>query len=142
MGEKTTIEIEKMRELKQHALDTNKTLKQIINEAIDEKIIREREELNLPAYPDLQSENSATIKADNVPRELDAEPGDISDFDPQILNIVRSECARSGLRWDDLTKDQWNEKLEFSIQMALEMVYDESVALDTIKQIKTKLSSN
>ena len=46
------------------------------------------------------------------------------------------------MRWDDLTKDQWNEKLEFGIQMALEMVYDESVALDTIKQIKTKLSSN
>ena len=38
MGEKTTIEIDNIRDLKQHALDTNKTLKQLINEAISEKI--------------------------------------------------------------------------------------------------------
>jgi len=38
MGKKITISIENLRRVKQHALDTNKSLKQLVNEAITEKI--------------------------------------------------------------------------------------------------------
>lgn len=141
MGEKTTIEIDKMRELKQHALDTNKTLKQIINEAIWEKITRERKDMNLPPLMDQNSTTSVSKNSGETKLHSDGNTDQNGDFDQHILNIIRSECARSGLVWDNLTTDQWNEKLEFSIQTALELVYDESVALDTIKRIKTQLRS-
>ena len=46
MGTKITIEIDDLRKVKQHALDTNKSLKQLINEAIKEKIQYERGQLH------------------------------------------------------------------------------------------------
>jgi len=45
MAEKTTVEIEDMRRLKQYALDCGKSLKQVINEALDEKIQRDRPDM-------------------------------------------------------------------------------------------------
>ena len=137
MGEKTTIEIERMRELKQHALDTNKTLKQIINEAIEEKINREREKLNLPKIFDSveDSKVNAVDDSDTEVKSAGSFAGDDA-LDPEILAIIRSECAREGIDLNNLSKSNWNVKLEFNIQTALEMLYDETVANNAIKKIK------
>lgn len=143
MGEKTTIEIEKMRELKQHALDTNKTLKQIINEAIIEKINRERESMNMTAIldDDMKSDQAAESgESKKIHGSGDTEDYD-AQFDPQILSLVKKECSRYNLSWEGLTAEQWDNKIELSIQTTLELVYDESVASDTIQLIRKKLKN-
>ena len=71
MGEKTTIEIDNIRELKQHALDTNKTLKQLINEAIEEKIQRERAQLQKRGYRPVTTSEPKPIMPEIIPEDVE-----------------------------------------------------------------------
>lgn len=140
MGEKTTIEIENMRELKQHALDTSKTLKQIINEAIVEKINREREEMNLPPIQDLSGAKERASKdipsSENKERETDSF---MSEVDPQVMDVLKKFLVAHRLDWDTLTKEQWNEKIEYDLMMSLENIYDEALAQKIIELVRKKI---
>lgn len=77
MGEKTTVEIDDIMALKQHALDTNKTMKQIINEAIAEKIKKEqlapnrRQKMQKGKKKDLDAEIAAFFKEKKISPEAD-----------------------------------------------------------------------
>jgi hypothetical protein len=135
MGEKTTIEIDKIRELKQHALDTNKTLKQLINEAIDEKIQRERNQLGLTA-----------TKQNSQPRPVDSSvlektKGGISALEKILANaglltIVEKECSRHNLILKDLNPGVITQELIDDIHTAIKLVFDDDTADQIIHRIE------
>lgn len=141
MGEKTTIEIENMRELKQHALDTSKTLKQIINEAIVEKINRERAEMNLPPLADFTAEKDRAETRTESDKHVGEIPNDESSVvDPQILSIVMKFLEAHGLQWSNLSKVEWSDEIEAEFRESMENVYDETVAQKTINMIRQKIN--
>ena len=135
MGEKTTIEIDKIRELKQHALDTNKTLKQLINEAIDEKIQRERNQLGLSA----QQQNSQPRPVDSS--VLEKTKGGISALEKILANaglltIVEKECSRHNLILKDLSPGVITQELIDDIHTAIKLVFDDDTADQIIHRIE------
>ena len=140
MGEKTTIEIENMRELKQHALDTSKTLKQIINEAIVEKINREREEMKLPPIQDVSSVKERTPREIPSGKTMEMSADRLlASVDPQVMDVLKKFLIAHKLDWDTLTKEQWDEKIEYDLMVSLENIYDESLAQKIIELVREKL---
>ncbi len=136
MGEKTTIEIENLRDLKQHALDTNKTLKQIINEAINEKIIRERQLLNkglLPSQPNETSKENIKTSKNKISelKKLLANAG--------LLTIVEKECNRHNVHINDLSPETITSQLMSDIHTAITLVFDDETAEDIIHKIEILL---
>lgn len=135
MGEKTTIEIDKIRELKQHALDTNKTLKQLINEAIEEKIDRERAQLGL-------SQPRPTTKSRTVDSSvLQKTKGGISALEKILANaglltIVEKECSRHNLLLKDLNPATITPELMNDIHTAIKLVFDDETADQIIQRIE------
>jgi len=136
MGEKTTIEIENLRDLKQHALDTNKTLKQLINEAINEKIIRERQHLN---KENLQNEAIAPKIEQTKPRQ-----NNISELknllsSAGLLSIVEKECIRHKVHLNDLKPENITPQLMSDIHTAITLVFDDETAEEILQKIKMLL---
>ena len=138
MGEKTTIEIDNLRELKQHALDTNKTLRQLINEAISEKIERERGNLDrgsgISSYP---------VEPVNViEQKLTAKQYDIDELkklltNAGLLTIVEKECQRHHLQLHELTTETVTESLVSDIHIAIKLVFDDGTANQIIHKIES-----
>jgi len=136
MGEKTTIEIDNIRELKQHALDTNKTLKQLINEAIIEKINRERqlskkEVLQLINEPTRMGE---TKKTENKIQELKRTLSNAG-----ILQLVEKECNRHNLDLNNLSRDTVTSELLSDIHTAITLIFDDETADQILYKIETFL---
>jgi hypothetical protein len=136
MGEKTTIEIENLRDLKQHALDTNKTLKQLINEAINEKIIRERQRLN---KGNLQNEVIPTEIKQTGPNQ-----NSISELknllsSAGLLSIVEKECIRHKVHLNDLKAENITPQLMSDIHTAITLVFDDETAEEILQKIKMLL---
>ena len=139
MGEKTTIEIDNIRELKQHALDTSKTLKQLINEAINEKIQRERNQIrkndfstqprSQPLPP--QKMESSGITENNISelKRILANAG--------LLTIVEKECSRHNLLLKDLTPNSITPQLISDIHTAIKLVFDDETADQIIQRIES-----
>jgi hypothetical protein len=140
MGEKTTIEIENMRELKQHALDTDKTLKQIINEAISEKIVRERKKLGISSDEPIDKsgggEKPSTAPADDSSGTVSSD-NEFS-FEPEIMAIINKVLSNHDIEMNNISSDSWSEELESDIKNALETVYDETVSSEVIQKLKTQ----
>jgi hypothetical protein len=134
MGEKTTIEIDNIRELKQHALDTNKTLKQLINEAIMEKIQRER-----------QLVQKGGVLEDSKPGEEQnvgiVHQNKVSQLKKRLTNagllaVVEKECHRHNMVLNDLSPETLTPKLLADIQMAVTLVFDDETAEQIIHEIE------
>jgi DUF1009 family protein len=133
MGEKTTIEIDNLRELKQHALDTNKTLKQLINEAINEKIIREREQIQKGNYKSLDDQINY--------RKEEINPADLTELKKYLTNagllkIVEKACGRHNLNFKDLSPVTITQQLIDDIHKAITSVFDDDIADETIQKIE------
>ena len=137
MGEKTTIEIDNLRELKQHALDTNKTLKQLINEAIIEKINRERQLIKqgnfqtkaMPRTEENKNINQTTI---TELKNILSNAG--------LLQIVEKECDRHKVDLNNLSPDTVTPELKSDIHTAITLVFDDDTAEEIIQKIETILS--
>jgi hypothetical protein len=140
MGEKTTIEIENMRELKQHALDTDKTLKQIINEAISEKIARERKKLGIsseePKDKSVGGETLSTVPAGDS-SGIASSDNEFS-FEPEIIAIINKVLSNHDIEMNNISSDSWSDELESDIKNALETVYDETVSSEVIQKLKAQ----
>jgi hypothetical protein len=137
MGEKTTIEIDNIRELKQHALDTNKTLKQLINEAIIEKIERERQNSNSTStYPskDETSQNNETKSSNDRIAELKR-----SLYDAGLLPIVEKECSRHNINLSNISPELITPELMSDIYTAITLVFDDEIAEQTIEKMEMLL---
>jgi hypothetical protein len=137
MGEKTTIEIENLRDLKQHALDTNKTLKQIINEAINEKIMRERQLIQkgeLPNKPVMKNEQKRQTNQGKIAelKKLLSNAG--------LLTVVEKECNRHNIQLKDLSVDNATEELMNDIETAITLVFDDDTAEEIIQEIESLLT--
>jgi hypothetical protein len=135
MGEKTTIEIDNIRELKQHALDTNKTLKQLINEAIDEKIRRERVQLHKGSY------SKPTEQQTPMRTGLSLNQDSISELkkilaNAGLLTIVEKECGRHNLQLKDLSLSTITPQLMNDIHTAIKLVFDDETADQIILKIE------
>jgi hypothetical protein len=134
MGEKTTIEIDNIRELKQHALDTNKTLKQLINEAIWEKIQRERQQLGKgllkPEKEPIKS-NEGKVSEDNI-AELKKTLSNAG-----LLSIVEKECRRHNIQLDNISPGTLTPKLMGDIRTSITLVFDDETAEQIIQKIET-----
>ncbi|WP_455392422.1 hypothetical protein [[Eubacterium] cellulosolvens] len=134
MGEKTTIEIDNIRDLKQHALDTNKTLKQLINEAIMEKIQRERKQLGIndnqiETEPmEVKTEKVKVTKIDELKRILS---------NAGLLTIVEKECQRHNLNLNNLSPRTATPALIEDIHTAITLVFDDDTAEQIIKRIES-----
>ena len=135
MGEKTTIEIENIRELKQHALDTNKTLKQLINEAIIEKINRERQRNQPNNFP-------PQVAAIPMKREDEIVQNGLAELKKTLANaglltIVEKECSRHNLILKDFSPSNITPQLLSDIHTAITLVFDDETADQIIHQIET-----
>ena len=136
MGEKTTIEIDNIRDLKQHALDTNKTLKQLINEAINEKIDRERQKLGKGAIkqPPIQKLDMGETSSQNRIIELKKVLSNAG-----LLTIVEKECNRHNIHLNDLAPQSITPQLMADIHTAITLVFDDETAEQIIKKIESFL---
>ena len=141
MGEKTTIEIENLQALKQHALDTRKTLKQLINEAIEEKIQRERESMGMPSLGITKNKKPKRIDNENNPPSLSTQDK-LSGF-KQFLNergltaVIEKELGKYFITINDITPEKVTPELVNDVREAITMVYDE----DTAELVVEKLQS-
>ena len=136
MGEKTTIEIDNIRDLKQHALDTNKTLKQLINEAINEKIDRERQKLGKEAIkqPPIQKLDVGETPSQNRIIELKKVLSNAG-----LLTIVEKECNRHNIHLNDLSPQSITPQLMADIHTAITLVFDDETAEQIIRKIESFL---
>ena len=136
MGEKTTIEIDNIRDLKQHALDTNKTLKQLINEAINEKIDRERQKLGKEAIkqPPIEKLHVGETPSQNRIIELKKVLSNAG-----LLTIVEKECNRHNIHLNDLSPQSITPQLIADIHTAITLVFDDETAEQIIKKIESFL---
>lgn len=137
MGEKTTIEIDNIRELKQHALDTNKTLKQLINEAIIEKIERERQHSstnNTALTKDVRSHDDKSQASSDRIAELKR-----SLYDAGLLPIVEKECSRHNVNLSNISPDLITPELMSDIHTAITLVFDDEIAEETIEKMEMLL---
>ena len=117
--------------MKQHALDTNKSLKQLINEAIKEKIQYEREQLrkgNLK-HTIKTANNSTLIISDNI--------SELKEFlsNLGLLSIFENVCKRYNLFPDDLSLNDISSQLKSDLYHAIQQVYDEDMANKIVKKI-------
>ena len=133
MGEKTTIEIDNIRELKQHALDTNKTLKQLINEAINEKIERERFQLEKGNFKP-QIEPIRNNKAISTQPNINELKNTLANAG--LLTIVEKECSRHSLQFKDLTSKNITPQLLSDVHTAITLVFDDETADQIIQKIE------
>ena len=136
MGEKTTIEIDNIRDLKQHALDTNKTLKQLINEAIIEKIQRERTQLNKGQKPTQRTHIEINEKK-NDDNKIDELMKTLSNAG--LLTIVEKECSRHNLQLKNLSPETITPQLMADIHTAITLVFDDETAEQIILKIESFL---
>ena len=136
MGEKTTIEIDNIRDLKQHALDTNKTLKQLINEAIIEKIQRERTQLNTDAKPPQRTHIEISEKK-NTDNKIEDLMKTLSNAG--LLTIVEKECSRHNLQLKNLSPETITPQLMADIHTAITLVFDDETAEQIIQKIESFL---
>jgi hypothetical protein len=136
MGEKTTIEIDNIRDLKQHALDTNKTLKQLINEAINEKIDRERQKLGKESIkqPPIQKLQVGETPSQTRIIELKKVLSNAG-----LLTIVEKECNRHNIHLNDLSPQSITPQLMADIHTAITLVFDDETAEQIIKKIESFL---
>ncbi len=139
MGEKTTIEIDNIRELKQHALDTNKTLKQLINEAIEEKILREREQLFKNNLKPAGAQEIKPVQPPSIPPRISQES--ISELkkilaNAGLLTIVEKECNRYNIQLKDLSISTITPELMNDIHTAIKLVFDDETADQIIMKIE------
>ena len=134
MGEKTTIEIDNIRELKQHALDTNKTLKQLINEAIIEKINRERQLLKKESLQLINESTKVgeTKKTENKIQELKRILSNAG-----MLQLVEKEFNRHNLDINNLSRDLVTAELLSDLHTAITLVFDDETADQIIHKIET-----
>ena len=137
MGEKTTIEIDNIRELKQHALDTNKTLKQLINEAIDEKIQRERAQMEKRGYvPTKLSEPQPVLAPIKTISQESIEELKKILANAGLLTIVEKECNRHNLQLKELSGSSITPELMNDIHTAIKLVFDDETADQIILKIE------
>lgn len=139
MGEKTTIEIDNIRELKQHALDTSKTLKQLINEAINEKIHRERDKIRKNDFSMQQRPQpipSRTMESTNITESNISELKRIL-ANAGLLTIVEKECSRHNLLLKDLAPNTITPQLISDIHTAIKLVFDDETADQIIQRIES-----
>lgn len=136
MGEKTTIEIDNIRELKQHALDTNKTLKQLINEAILEKIERERDRTNNSDFqPTVQPIQPPGAPSRVINQESISELKRIL-ANAGLLTIVEKECNRHNIQLKDLSLTTITPQLMNDVHTAIKLVFDDETADQIIMKIE------
>ena len=139
MGEKTTIEIENLQALKQHALDTRKTLKQLINEAIEEKIQRERQSMGMPS---LNINNIKKEPMDSNKTPSDSPKDDLTEF-REFLNergltaVIEKEFGKYFLTINDISPEKITSELLNDVREAITMVYDEETAEIVIEKLRT-----
>ena len=134
MGEKTTIEIDNIRDLKQHALDTNKTLKQLINETIIEKIQRER--IQLGKGSQLIKTDSTKTSEGKVPlNKIDELKKMLSTAG--LLSIVEKECKRHNIQLENISSTTLTPELMKDIQTSVTLVFDDETAEQIIHKIRT-----
>jgi hypothetical protein len=138
MGEKTTIEIENLQALKQHALDTRKTLKQLINEAIEEKIQRERESMGMPALT-INKINKTGSNQESTPTSSQKdELTDFKDFlnDRGLTAVIEKELGKYFLTINDISPEKITAELLNDVQEAITMVYDEDTAKIVVEKLQ------
>jgi len=141
MGEKTTIEIENLQALKQHALDTRKTLKQLINEAIEEKIQRERESMGMPTISFTKSKKPNNIQIENNDAPV-SDHDKLTEF-KQFLNdrgltaVIEKELGKYFLTINDITPEKITSELINDVREAITMVYDEETADMVVEKLQT-----
>ena len=135
MGEKTTIEINNIRELKQHALDTNKTLRQLINEAIAEKI--ERERVQFKKGTNLLVKKEPVSNPSFVQKQYNISQLKIMLSTAGLLAIVEKECNRHNLQFEDISPKSVTPELLADIHTAIKLVFDDETANKIIQKIKS-----
>ena len=131
MGTKITIEIDDLRKVKQHALDTNKSLKQLINEAIKEKIQYYREQKHSKkeiSYTETE-DNSYLIISNNI-NELRKFLSNLG-----LLTIFENICKKRHIQFENLDLNNINPQLRLDFYHAIQQVYDEDMANMIIKKI-------
>ena len=135
MGEKTTIEIENLQILKQHALDTRKTLKQLINEAIEEKIQRERQSMGKKIFETVKSNQPIKPVLESVPKEK------ILEFkafinEQGMTKVLEKELNKYFLSLNDISSEKITTSLIDDVRDAITMVFDEDTANDIAERLK------
>jgi hypothetical protein len=135
MGIKMTIEIENLRKVKQHALDTNKSLKQLINEAIKEKIHYEREQMRRSndISTNKTTENSYLLISNNL-SELKKFLSNLG-----LLTIFENVCKKYNFHIENVDLNNINPQLKSDLYQAIYQVYDEDMANKIIKKIESFL---
>jgi hypothetical protein len=139
MGEKTTIEIDNLQALKQHALDTRKTLKQLINEAIEEKIQRERDSLGMPSIK-INNQNQISNARNNIPRPSSKNAlSDFRDFlnERGLTAVIEKELGKYFLTLNDISPEKISSELLNDVREAITMVYDEDTAETVVEKLKS-----
>jgi len=133
----TTIEIENLQALKQHALDTRKTLKQLINEAIEEKIQRERQSMGMPTL-NINNRKKEPVDKNNSPS---GPPKDsLTDF-REFLNergltaVIEKEFGKYFLTINDISPEKITPELLNDVREAITMVYDEETAEIVVEKL-------
>ena len=136
MGEKTTIEIENLQALKQHALDTRKTLKQLINEAIAEKIQRERESMGMPQLEVNKIEQPSKPITESNSKNM------ISEFKEFInekgLNtVIEKELNKYFLTLNDLSTEKITSALIDDVKESISLIFDDDTAELVAEKLRT-----
>jgi hypothetical protein len=139
MGEKTTIEIENLQALKQHALDTRKTLKQLINEAIEEKIQRERDSMGMSSIK-MNTVNPPRNTSNNIPTKTSKdELSDFRDFlnERGLTAVIEKELGKYFLTLNDISPEKISSELLNDVKEAITMVYDEDTAETVVEKLQS-----
>ncbi len=130
MGEKTTIEIENLQALKQHALDTRKTLKQLINEAIEEKIQRERESMKMPPVDLNDVKKPTTPATESTPASSQDIIAEFKEFinERGLTAVIEKELNKYFLSLSDISPEKITSSLIEDVKEAITLVYDDETA--------------
>lgn len=139
MGEKTTIEIENLQALKQHALDTRKTLKQLINEAIEEKIERERESLKLPPLNSNKVEKPPDTPTSQSPVSTRDMVTEFKDFinERGLTAVIEKELNKYFLSLSDISPEKITSSLIDDVKEAITLIYDDETAELVAEKLQT-----
>ena len=117
------------------------TLKQLINEAIEEKIQRERESKGMPSLGITKNKKPKRIDNENNPPSLSTQDK-LSKF-KQFLNergltaVIEKELGKYFISINDITPEKITPDLVNDVHEAITMVYDE----DTAELVVEKLQS-
>ncbi len=139
MGEKTTIEIENLQALKQHALDTRKTLKQLINEAIEEKIERERESLKMPPLNSNKVEKPSNTPTSQSPVSTRDMVTEFKEFinERGLTAVIEKELNKYFLSLSDISPEKITSSLINDVKEAITLIYDDETAELVAEKLQT-----